>query len=192
MLPPRHPISPQRARALAKTERLRQGESETDRMLREMDARPARATLEEADADVVGRSGAASSNGNHETEAQMGVCKIEGCGNDASDAPVRGPYAGRCAGHRAEKGREMSGRRNGRSSTREAPPSPPEPEAPVLEIVPAVREETPHASPLVRLLATLPADDLEDAIADLEQLRRRLDAESNLIGQALETKAAAA
>lgn len=177
MLPPRHPISPQRARALAKTERLRQGESEADRMLREMDARPARATLEEA-------------NDNHETEARMAGCKIEGCTNDASDAPDRGPYVGRCAAHRAERGREMSGRRNGR--TREAPPSPPEPEPQVLEIVPAVRDESSHASPLVRLLAGLPASDLEDAIADLEQLRRRLDAESNLIGQALETKAAAA
>lgn len=186
---------------LVKVERGRQRDA-----LAAMDAGlPQVPVLEEAAADRLGPDGAASSSPDDERIEVVNECKIDGCTNDASGAPRMGMHAGKCAFHRAEVSRRASERMTGKGrggktasraprGRREAPPVPPEPQPePVAETTPARREEHAQAaSPLVRLLATLTTDDLASAIDELEHLRRRLDAEQQLIGQALDTKGAQA
>lgn len=80
------------------------------------------------------------------------------------------------------------------STTTQVRPDPaPEPELepeepkPSVELEPAARIAPPgHPSPLVRLLSQLSTEDLELAVDEIEQMRRRLDAEHALIATALE------
>lgn len=63
----------------------------------------------------------------------------------------------------------------------------PEEPKPSVELEPAARVAPPgHPSPLVRLLSQLSTEDLELAVDEIEQMRRRLDAEHALIATALE------
>jgi len=96
------------------------------------------------------------------------VCKIDGCGRDASDAPAKGFTARLCATHRAEKSAARYAARTGTKGTRSTPAE----AAPPKDAPTPVATNGSLVSKAERLLAAARAvDEIE---AQLAQARAEL------------------
>lgn len=110
-------------RALARASELRNGSAGLEERDPEAEAHPLDevtfpsdeppGAASETPAWEAGRSPSRSSNPDNDQEATVKDCKIDGCTNDASDAPKRGLYVGLCGQHRKEKGAAMAAARRG-------------------------------------------------------------------------------